>query len=179
LRDPHPLTDRRTDRWIPQTLTPPWGVADAPSTDGAHALLPLWSSTTTFVSILVATWILLIVIEIPTLCLLSRIPASSHRFGGDIEVGPSNAPPPPPPSQDLVHPRVLERPPSPDRSSYRPMEPSDSDASLGGHRCTIHGWGPCLSYPVFMPKPSTHRMHDPGSNVSHIRPKGFTENQMS
>jgi hypothetical protein len=36
-----------------------------------------------------------------------------------------------------------------------------------------------LSYPVFMPKPSTHQMHDPGSNVPHIRPKGFTKNQMS
>jgi hypothetical protein len=36
-----------------------------------------------------------------------------------------------------------------------------------------------LSYAVFMPKPSTHRMHDPGSNVPHIRPKEFTENQMS
>jgi hypothetical protein len=36
-----------------------------------------------------------------------------------------------------------------------------------------------MSYPVFMPKPSTHRMHDPGSNVPHIRPKEFTENQIS
>jgi hypothetical protein len=36
-----------------------------------------------------------------------------------------------------------------------------------------------LSYPVFTPKPSTHRMHDPGSIVPHIRPKGFTDNQMS
>jgi hypothetical protein len=36
-----------------------------------------------------------------------------------------------------------------------------------------------LSYPVFMPKSNTHRVHDPGSNVPHIRPKGFTENQMS
>jgi hypothetical protein len=36
-----------------------------------------------------------------------------------------------------------------------------------------------LSHPVFMPKLSTHRMHDSGSNVPHIRPKGFTENQMS
>jgi hypothetical protein len=36
-----------------------------------------------------------------------------------------------------------------------------------------------VSYPIFMPKPSTHRMHYPGSNVPHIRPKGFTENQMS
>jgi hypothetical protein len=25
-----------------------------------------------------------------------------------------------------------------------------------------------LSYPVFMPKPSTHRMYDPGSIVPHI-----------
>jgi hypothetical protein len=36
-----------------------------------------------------------------------------------------------------------------------------------------------VSYPVFMPKPSTHRMHDPGSNVPHIRPKVLTDNQMS
>jgi hypothetical protein len=36
-----------------------------------------------------------------------------------------------------------------------------------------------MSYPIFMSKPSTHRMHDPGSNVPHIRPKVFTENQMS
>jgi hypothetical protein len=33
-----------------------------------------------------------------------------------------------------------------------------------------------LSYPVFTPKPSTHRMHDPGSIVPHIQPKGFTDN---
>jgi hypothetical protein len=36
-----------------------------------------------------------------------------------------------------------------------------------------------LSYPIFMPKLSTHRMHDPGSIVSHIRPKVLTGNQMS
>jgi hypothetical protein len=30
-----------------------------------------------------------------------------------------------------------------------------------------------------MPKPSTHRMHDPGSIVPHIWPKLFTDNQMS
>jgi hypothetical protein len=36
-----------------------------------------------------------------------------------------------------------------------------------------------VSYPVFMPKPSTHCMHDPGSIVSHLRPKAFTDNQMS
>jgi hypothetical protein len=38
---------------------------------------------------------------------------------------------------------------------------------------------PLLSYPVFIPKPSTHHMHDPGSIVPHIWPKGFTDNQMS
>jgi hypothetical protein len=36
-----------------------------------------------------------------------------------------------------------------------------------------------VSYLVFMPKPSTHHMHDPGSIVPHIRPKVFTGNQMS
>jgi hypothetical protein len=36
-----------------------------------------------------------------------------------------------------------------------------------------------VSYPIFMPKPSTHRMHDPGSIVPHIRPKVLTDNQMS
>jgi hypothetical protein len=43
------------------------------------------------------------------------------------------------------------------------------------------GWGPIYSmpYPVFIPKPSTHRMHDPGSIVPHIRPKITTDNQMS
>jgi hypothetical protein len=35
------------------------------------------------------------------------------------------------------------------------------------------------SYPVFIPKPRTHRMHDPGSIVPQIRPKVFTDNQMS
>jgi hypothetical protein len=38
---------------------------------------------------------------------------------------------------------------------------------------------PLLSYPNFIPKPCTHRMHDPGSIVPHIRPKVFTDNQMS
>jgi hypothetical protein len=38
---------------------------------------------------------------------------------------------------------------------------------------------PLLPYPVFIPKPSTHRMYDPGSIVPHIRPKVFTDNQMS
>jgi hypothetical protein len=36
-----------------------------------------------------------------------------------------------------------------------------------------------LSYPVFMPKSSAHRVHDPGSIVPHIRPKVLTDNQMS
>jgi hypothetical protein len=38
---------------------------------------------------------------------------------------------------------------------------------------------PLLSYLVFMPKPSTHCMHDPGSIVPHIWSKVFTDNQMS
>jgi hypothetical protein len=38
---------------------------------------------------------------------------------------------------------------------------------------------PLLSYPVLMPKPSTHHMHDPGSIVPHIWLKVFTDNQMS
>jgi hypothetical protein len=38
---------------------------------------------------------------------------------------------------------------------------------------------PLLSSPVFIPKPSTHHMHDPGSIVPHIWPKVFTDNQMS
>jgi hypothetical protein len=33
--------------------------------------------------------------------------------------------------------------------------------------------------PVFMSKPSTHRMHDPRSVVLHIRPKVFTDKQIS
>jgi hypothetical protein len=33
--------------------------------------------------------------------------------------------------------------------------------------------------PGFMPKPCTHRMYDPGSIVPHIRPKVFTDNQLS
>jgi hypothetical protein len=36
-----------------------------------------------------------------------------------------------------------------------------------------------VSYPVFIPKPSTHHMHDQGSIVPHIWPKVFTDNQMS
>jgi hypothetical protein len=36
-----------------------------------------------------------------------------------------------------------------------------------------------VSYPIFMPKTCTHGMHDPGSNVPHIRPKVLTDNQMS
>jgi hypothetical protein len=31
----------------------------------------------------------------------------------------------------------------------------------------------------FMPKLSTHHMHDPGSIIPHIRSKLFTDNQMS
>jgi hypothetical protein len=43
-------------------------------------------------------------------------------------------------------------------------------------------WRPAperLSYSIFTPKPGTHCMHDPGLIVSHIRPKGFIDNQLS
>jgi hypothetical protein len=36
-----------------------------------------------------------------------------------------------------------------------------------------------LSYPISVPIPSTHRMHDPGSIVPHIRSEVFTDHQMS
>jgi hypothetical protein len=36
-----------------------------------------------------------------------------------------------------------------------------------------------LSYPIFMPKPCTDRMHDSGSIVPHLWPKVITDNQMS
>jgi hypothetical protein len=39
--------------------------------------------------------------------------------------------------------------------------------------------GSLMPYPIFIPKPSTHYMLDPGSIVPHIRPKAFTDNQMS
>jgi hypothetical protein len=56
-----------------------------------------------------------------------------------------------------------------------------AEGRLGAHHLSYYPLAPSasLSYPVFMSKPSTHRMHDPGSNVPHIRPKGSTENQIS
>jgi hypothetical protein len=53
----------------------------------------------------------------------------------------------------------------------------DGPSILLGTKSQTHG--ALLSYHVFMPKPSTHRMHDPGSIVPHIRPKVFTDIQMS
>jgi hypothetical protein len=38
---------------------------------------------------------------------------------------------------------------------------------------------PLLSYPVFMPKPSTERINDPGLIVRCVWPKVLTDNQMS
>jgi hypothetical protein len=45
-------------------------------------------------------------------------------------------------------PTVLKRPtsPSPNRTGYRSMEPSDhvtSPRGRWGHLCAVHGWGPC------------------------------------
>jgi hypothetical protein len=58
--------------------------------------------------------------------------------------------------------------------------PNDVDTDEKKQECFLNGLndGP-VSYPIFMPKPSTHRMHDPGSNVSHIWSKVLTDNQMS
>jgi hypothetical protein len=41
--------------------------------------------------------------------------------------------------------------------------------------CAVTGG---LSYPIFMPKPSTHCMHDSGSILPHIRRNVLTDNQM-
>jgi hypothetical protein len=46
-------------------------------------------------------------------------------------------------------------------------------------KATAPGTAPELSYPIFMPKSSTHHMHNPRSIVPHIRPKVLTDNQMS
>jgi hypothetical protein len=77
----------------------------------------------------------------------------NHRcghHGGRRHRRPTVAPAPQQPLSPLAvsHRRVLERPPSPspDRLAYRPMEPSDPDASPWGRRgqpCSIHGWGSC------------------------------------
>jgi hypothetical protein len=40
-------------------------------------------------------------------------------------------------------------------------------------------FGGVMSYPIFMPKPSTLRMHDLGSIVPHIHLKVLTDNQLS
>jgi hypothetical protein len=50
-------------------------------------------------------------------------------------------------------------------------------ASLGHRYCVL--LQSKLSYLIFMPKPCTHRMHDPGSIVPHIQPKVFIDKQMS
>jgi hypothetical protein len=66
------------------------------------------------------------------------------RHGGRRLV-PAVAPPLQSSSSAPPHRRVLERPPSPspDRATYRPMEPSDPDDSPWSHRvvpCAVHGW---------------------------------------
>jgi hypothetical protein len=50
--------------------------------------------------------------------------------------------------------------------------------SRHGGRASLR-WLAGLSYLIFMPKLSTHHMHDPGSIVPYIRPKVITDNQMS
>jgi hypothetical protein len=64
---------------------------------------------------------------------------------------------------------VTPQKPNPDRASKHPYD------SFFINRCIGH----LVSYPVFIRKPSTYRMHDLGSVVLHILPKVFTGNQMS
>jgi hypothetical protein len=45
--------------------------------------------------------------------------------------------------------------------------------------CILVGTGCKTVIPSFFAKPSTHRMHDPGSIVPHIRSKVHIDNQMS
>jgi hypothetical protein len=54
---------------------------------------------------------------------------------------------------------------------------SKIDLLYSYHQIKIHAED--MSYPVFIPKPSTHHMHEPGSIVPNIRPKVFTYIQMS
>jgi hypothetical protein len=55
---------------------------------------------------------------------------------------------------------------------YRSWTRAHHQSGLTQRRCS-------LSYPVFIPKPCTYRMHDPVSIVPHIRSKVFTDNQIS
>jgi hypothetical protein len=55
------------------------------------------------------------------------------------------------------------------------MEDMESDTPIPNRMVTEDD----VSYPVFTPKLSTHRMHDLGSIVPHKWPKGFTDNQLS
>jgi hypothetical protein len=72
------------------------------------------------------------------------------------------------------------------KSALRP-DPSTSSSTSNFGKCDTTATrveqdpqqASLVSYPVFMPKPSTHHMHDPGSIVPYIRPKVITDNQMS
>jgi hypothetical protein len=85
------------------------------------------------------------------LALLHAVAAPQRRHcghrGGRRHRRQIHAPAPPlePLSSVVAHRRVLERPPSPspEWAAYRPLEPSDPDASPWGCRvgpCAIHGW---------------------------------------
>jgi hypothetical protein len=84
--------------------------------------------------------------------LLHHVASPHHRDrrGGRCHRWPTPAPPQPPMTSATPNPRVFEWPPSPspERLSYRPMEPSDHDASprgRHGHPCVIHGWARALT----------------------------------
>jgi hypothetical protein len=100
--------------------------------------------------------------------LLHCVAAPCHRRrgcrGGRCHRRPAPAPPQTLMASATPNPRVLERPPSPspDRSAYWPMEPSDRNASPRGRQgrpCAVHGWGPC-PYPVALAVGSSSRGYE-------------------
>jgi hypothetical protein len=96
-----------------------------------------------------------------------RLPPPHHRRrgrrGGRHHRRPVLAPTQPPSPSAAPHCHVLDKPPSPspDRLTYRPMEPSDPNATPWGHwgtPCAIHGWGcPNRVTPVQGPSSSTRQ----------------------
>jgi hypothetical protein len=78
-------------------------------------------------------------VAVPRHCRRGRRGGQHHRCPTFALTPPASAP---------SKPRVLERnmSPSPDRSAYWPMEPSDHDTSprgYHGHPCVIQGCDPC------------------------------------
>jgi hypothetical protein len=107
-------------------------------------------------------------IELPFQTVMRRIPALKYMLSS---------------ARGLLQPRSI----SSGNDCYRPR---GLDADRAYSITEAPGWGDQMpgslpgrgrrgmSYPIFMPKPSTHRMYNQGSIVPHIRPKRFTYNKM-